>query len=104
MSEKPKFFATPALFRAWLAKHHDRADVDLLHAAAFGHALLHLEHEHAQRQMDLRPRQPDALVRVHRLHHVVDEALELAGLDVFDLDVRRLLAQNGMAEARHFEN
>src|SRR4029079_5082805 len=26
MSEKPKFFATPAAFRAWLAKHHDRSD------------------------------------------------------------------------------
>jgi hypothetical protein len=37
-----------------------------------------------QGAVDLRRRQPDAPVLVHGLDHVVDEALDLGGLDVLD--------------------
>ncbi len=50
------------------------------------------------------PTPTDSFVRVHRLDQVVDQRVELAGLDVLDLDVRCFLAQDRMSEAGDFED
>ena len=66
--------------------------------------MLDLEHRDLQRQMHLRPREPDADVLVHRLDHIVEELLKIVRFDFINRDRLSLGSDDGMTEARDFQN
>jgi len=57
-----------------------------------------------RRLLNLRCRQPDALVFAHRLEHVVDEALDRGRADVTGIDRPGAGAQHRMAHACDLQN
>ena len=60
-----------------------------------------IDDENSERHADLRGRQADARRGIHRVDHVVDELLDVAGQLA---DVGRALVQRGLAELQNRAN
>ena len=54
--------------------------------------------------MHLRPGQSDADIFVHRLDHVIQELLKIVGFDLIHCDRLSFGSNDGMTEARNFQN